>query len=189
VPKAARRRILRKKDEETMKTSGRFALSVMAVVTILFSGAAQATIYRWQDAEGNTHFTDDLTRVPAPYRGQVEVEALPEAPVSATPAPPPPVDEPPDNPPPPAANEYEECLKKVQEERERLTRQLEEDEDRLVELNRAIRRSTTSRKKNAYQRERAAVKQRIAKVEQMLTETLPPMERECEVIRYWQGEE
>jgi hypothetical protein len=100
-----------------------------------------------------------------------------------------PVSDPAKTPQEPPVSAYRECLKKVQEEKERLTRQLEEDEDRLVELNRVIRRSTTSRKKNTYQRERVAVKERIEKVEQALRDKLPPMERECESIRYWQGEE
>jgi hypothetical protein len=149
---------------------------------------SQATIYKWQDAQGNTHFTDDLTRVPPSQRDRVKVENLPEQPVNVAPAP-----LPPSNAPTVDSSEpddsYEECLKKVTEEKERWTTQLEQDEDRLVELNRVIHRATTSRKKNAFQQERVAVKDRIAKSQQMLREKLPPMEHECETIRYWQGEE
>ena len=86
-------------------------------------------------------------------------------------------------------DDYEECQKKVTEEKERWTRQLEQDEDRLVELNRMIHRTTTARKKNEFQQERVTVKDRIERSQQMLREMLPPMEHECETIRYWQGEE
>ncbi len=172
-----------------MRYFGRIVLSVAALVTITFSAAPQAAFYSWEDEEGNTHFTDDLTRVPASYREQVHVESLPESTnVTPAPPPPPPAGAPTPEPPDPT-NDYSACLKRVKEERERLTRRLEEDQDRLVELNQAIRRSVTSRHKNAHQRERVAVKERISTTEQMLREKVPPMEEECEAIRYWQGEE
>ncbi len=149
----------------------------------------QATIYRWQDAQGNTHFTDDLTRVPPSQRERATVENLPEQPANVTPAPSPPPPATPTQDPSEPVDNYKECQKKVTEEKERWTNQLEEDQDRLVELNRVIHRATTSRKRNQWQRERVAVKDRIAKSQQMLLETLPPMEHECETIRYWQGQE
>jgi len=173
-----------------MRYHGRISLFVMALVTFAFLGMSQATIYSWQDAQGNTHFTDDLTRVPPSQRERVKVENLPDEPVNVTPAASPPSamqtqdsseSEPVDN--------YKECQKKVTEEKERWTRQLEQDEDRLVELNKAIHRTSVSRQKNELQRERVAVKDRIAQSQQMLLEKLPPMENECETIRYWQGEE
>lgn len=171
-----------------MRYTGRIALFVLALVTFLFPGMPEATIYMWQDAEGNTHFTDDLTRVPSPYREGAEVETLPEETVNVAPAPPPPA-ETPENEPTPPVDRYAECQKKVQKERERWTVQLEEDQDRLVELNRLIHRSVISRRKSEYQRERVAVKERIAQSEQALRERLPVLEEECEAIRYWQVEE
>lgn len=172
-----------------MRNYGRIALFVMALVTFAFPRVSQATIYSWQDAQGNTHFTDDLTRVPPSQRDRVEVENLPEDPVNVTPvAVPPPSDAPTQDPSEPVDN-YTECQKKVTEEKEKWTQQLEQDEDRLVELNSVIHRTTSSRQKNQFQRERVAVKDRIAKSQEMLRETLPPMEHECETIRYWQGEE
>jgi hypothetical protein len=184
---------LRKKDNLTMRDYGRIALIVMALVTFACPRISQATIYRWQDAQGNTHFTDDLTRVPPSQRERVKVENLPEQPVNVVPAAPPPSDTPTKDPSEPVDSEpvdnYKECQKKVTEEKERWTRQLEQDEDRLVELNRVIHRATTSRRKNEFQRERVAVKDRIAKSQEVLRETLPPMEHECETIRYWQSEE
>ena len=171
-----------------MRDYGRIALFVMALVTFAFPRMSQATIYRWQDAHGNTHFTDDLTQVPPSERDRAKVEDLPERPVNVAPAAPPPSDTPTKDPSEPVDN-YTECQKKVNEEKERWTRQLEQDEDRLVELNRMIHRTTIARKKNAYQRERVAVKDRIVKSQIVLRETLPPMEHECETIRYWQDEE
>jgi len=170
-----------------MRYYGRIALFVMALVTFAFPRMTQATIYRWQDAQGSTHFTDDLTRVPPSQRERVKVENLPEQPVNVAPAAPPPSDTPTKDPSEPVDN-YGECQKKVTEEKERWTSQLEQDEARLVELNRVIHRATSSRKKNEFQRERVAVKDRIAQSQQMLRETLPPMEHECETIRYWQDE-
>ncbi len=171
-----------------MRYYGGIALFVMALVTFVFPGLSGATFYRWQDAEGNTHFTDDLTRVPPSQRERATVENVPEQPVNVAPAAPPPSATPTQDPSEPVDN-YKECQKKVTEEKERWTNQLEEDQDRLVELNRVIHRATTSRKRNQWQRERVAVKDRIAKSQQMLLETLPPMEHECETIRYWQGQE
>lgn len=179
---------LRKKDDPTMRQLGRIALIVMALVTFAFPRMSQATIYRWQDAQGNTHFTDDLTRVPPSQRDRVEVENLPAEPINVTPAAPTPPATSTKDPSEPV-DSYEECQKKVAKEKERWTRQLEQDEDRLVELNKAIHRATTSRKKNEFQRERVAVKDRIGKTQEVLRETIPPMEHECETIRYWQGEE
>ena len=178
-----------------MRYCGRIALFVLALVTFAFPRMSQATIYSWQDAQGNTHFTDDLTRVPASQRERVEVENLPAQPANVTPAAPaPPSDTPDEDPSEPVddpsepVDDYKECQKKVTEEKERWTQQLEQDEDRLVELNRVIHRTTSARKKNQFQRERVAVKDRIAKTQEVLRETLPPMEHECETIRYWQGE-
>lgn len=173
-----------------MSYYGRMALFVMALVTFAFPRMPQATIYSWQDAEGNTHFTDDLTRVPPSQRERVIVENLPEQPVSATPAPPPP-SAPPANDPSESepVDDYTECQKKVTEEMKRWTQQLEQDQDRLVELNKVIHRTTSSRQNNELQRERVAVKERIDKAQEMLRETLPPMEHECETMRYWQAEE
>ena len=174
-----------------MRDCGKIALFVMALVTFAFPGTLLGTIYSWQDEQGNTHFTDDLTRVPPSQRERVMVEHLPEQPVNVTPAPPPavPPSDTPDNDTFEPKDGYEECQKRVTEEKEKLTTQLEQDEDRLVELNRVIHRATTSRQKNAYQRERVAVKERIAKVQEALLETIPPMEHECETIRYWQAED
>ena len=171
-----------------MRYYGRIALFVMALVTFAFPRISQATIYRWQDAQGNTHFTDDLTRVPPSQRERVKVENLPDHPVNVAPAAPPPSDTPTTDPSEPI-DDYKECQKKVTEEKARWTSQLEQDEDRLVELNRVIHRATSSRQKNEFQRERVAVKDRIAKSQEVLRETLPPMEHECETMRYWQNEE
>lgn len=173
-----------------MRDCARIALFVMALVTFAFPRMSQATIYSWQDEQGNTHFTDDLTRVPPSQRERVKVENLPEEPVNVTAA----VASPsamqtPDSSESEPVDNYKECLKKVTEEKERWTRQLEQDEDRLVELNKAIHRTSISREKNEFQRERVAVKDRIAQSQQALLEKLPPMEHECETIRYWQGEE
>jgi clan AA aspartic protease (TIGR02281 family) len=49
-------------------------------------GPASAEIYRWTDAAGRVHFTQDLSQVPASARAEAERSARPEAPRSAPPA-------------------------------------------------------------------------------------------------------
>lgn len=39
-----------------------------AALALLLAGAPSAEIYRWTDAEGRTHFTQDLTKVPPEHR-------------------------------------------------------------------------------------------------------------------------
>jgi hypothetical protein len=163
----------------------------MVAVTIAFLGTPRAAFYKWEDADGNVHFTDDLTNVPPSHRDEVGVEELPEQPINITPAPKvstTPSTTPSKDPSKPA-NEYAACKKRVEEEKKRWSDQLDQDQARLVELNRLIRRTVTSRQKNAYQRERVAVKERINQAEEVLRDTLTPLEQECEAIGYWQGNE
>jgi len=174
-----------------MSSYGRIALFVMVAVTIAFLGTPRAAFYKWEDADGNVHFTDNLTNVPPSHRDEARVDDLPEQPVNITPAPPASATPPttPSQDPPKAANEYAACKKRVEEEKKRLSDQLTQDQARLVELNRLIHRSTSSRTKNEYQRERVAVKERINKAEEVLRDTLQPLEQECEAVGYWQGKE
>jgi hypothetical protein len=176
-----------KKGEKAMKCYGGIVLFVTALVTFLFPGTPLAEIYSWQDAQGNTHFTDDLTRVPPCQREGAKVETLPEEAANTTPAP---ATEPvPETEEEPPVDAHSECQARAQKERERWTAELEQDQDRLVELNRLIHRSTTSRDTNELQRQRVAVKDQIAKAEEALRGTVPAMEEECEALRYWQTEE
>jgi aspartyl protease family protein len=43
---------------------------VMALLSLLHACAARAEIYRWTDADGNLHFTQDMSRVPPAQRKQ-----------------------------------------------------------------------------------------------------------------------
>ena len=170
---------------------GRIALFVLVAVTFAFPGALRATVYKWQDEDGNVHFTDDLLNVPPTYRDEVSVKDLPELSENVIPAPqpasPPSPNQTASKPPPTAdpGEVYAECVKKVEEEKQRWTDQLTQDRERLGELDVLIRRTVTSRHKNAYQRERVALKERIEQTESALREDLPPMEEECESFRYW----
>jgi Domain of unknown function (DUF4124) len=62
-------------------------VSVWPIVTwlsILWVGFAGGQIYKWMDRQGNTHFTDNPSRIPLEYRSKVEVErASPPAPLPA----------------------------------------------------------------------------------------------------------
>ncbi len=164
----------------------RIVFFVMVLVTFVSYGISGAAFYKWKDAEGNIHFTDDLTRVPPAFRDRARVQNLPEEALNVTPAPPPAAASPSGDSSQPV-DQYAACQKRVKKEKERWTHQLEEDQDRLVELNRMIHRTVTARKRNEFQRERVVVKERIAQAEKALRDTLPPMENECESIRYWQG--
>ncbi len=54
-------------------------LRVLAVLVVLQLGSgpapAGAEIYRWTDADGRLHFTEDLSRVPAHQRGAAQTDA------------------------------------------------------------------------------------------------------------------
>jgi hypothetical protein len=43
------------------------------VAAILLASPARAELYRWKDAEGVTHYAEDLERVPAEYREGAEI--------------------------------------------------------------------------------------------------------------------
>jgi hypothetical protein len=163
----------------------------MVAVTIAFLGTPRAAFYKWEDSDGNMHFTDDLTTVPPSHRDEARVEDLPEQPGNITPVPKASTapSTTPSRDPSKSANEYAACKKRVEEEKKRWSDQLTQDQGRLVELNRLIHRSTSSRTKNAYQRERVAVKERISQAEGVLRDKLQPLEQQCDAIGYWQGKE
>jgi hypothetical protein len=53
-------------------------------LSVLWVGVAWGQIYKWTDRQGNTHFTDNPSRIPPEYRSKVEVErATPPAPLPA----------------------------------------------------------------------------------------------------------
>jgi hypothetical protein len=87
------------------------AIAAMALLMVL-AGDVRADIYRWQDDAGTIHFTDDLSNVPAAYRGKAKLviregPRLPEPPPAAPADPgggqPPSVPAPPPSPEDPAA--------------------------------------------------------------------------------------
>ena len=45
---------------------------VMALLSLLYTGSARAEIYRWTDADGKLHFTQDLSQVPAAQRKRAQ---------------------------------------------------------------------------------------------------------------------
>lgn len=52
----------------------RFLLAAALLVTVLSAGASAET-YKWTDAGGNCHFTDNLASIPKSARGAVTVDA------------------------------------------------------------------------------------------------------------------
>ncbi|MBI5575829.1 MAG: DUF4124 domain-containing protein [Deltaproteobacteria bacterium] len=59
---------------------------VLAAFLLLSPSAAGADIYRWVDESGTAHFTDDVSNIPAPYRGKAKT-IIKEAPPETSPAP------------------------------------------------------------------------------------------------------
>jgi hypothetical protein len=43
---------------------------IAIALSMLFSAASRADIYKWEDETGTVHFTDDLSNVPAAFRGK-----------------------------------------------------------------------------------------------------------------------
>jgi len=48
--------------------------SILLILLFFSLPAYSATVYKWVDKDGVVNFTDDLTKVPPPYRNQVEKE-------------------------------------------------------------------------------------------------------------------
>jgi Domain of unknown function (DUF4124) len=52
-------------------------------LSVLWAGSAEAQIYKWTDAQGTVHLTDNPSRIPPEYRSRVMVEQA-TAPASPT---------------------------------------------------------------------------------------------------------
>ncbi len=57
----------------TVRRTLRAVVAVAFGAAALFGGAAAAQVYRWTDDAGVTHLTTNPDRIPAQYRGQVQV--------------------------------------------------------------------------------------------------------------------
>jgi len=171
------------------RTAGGLALAVAWFLLLVLPGGAAATVYEWTDAGGNVHFTDDLTRVPDEVRDRAETVPLPESPAAPAPRA--------ETPPAeaagaddagadgdPASNEaldaYTACRQTIEKTRDEIQKSLTRDQAQLEDLNRRIHYSSKSRFKNEMQRERAAVRKRIADAQERLGTEVPRMEWECE---------
>ncbi len=60
-------------------------LAAFALLT-LCAAVSRADIYRWEDASGTVHFSDDLSNIPSGYRSKATT-IIREAPASPSPAP------------------------------------------------------------------------------------------------------
>ncbi len=149
-------------------------------------------VYQWTDAEGTTHFTDDLTQVPSSKRDSAEVLTLPEGPPPRPSSP----EEEKDAEETPALDsrtELEEmlvdpiaaCQGAVRGEAMKLKKQMDADAKRLEELNREIHRTAISREKNELQRERVALKKRLEEARARLEGDLVVRARDCQMEPDW----
>ena len=168
---------------------------IVAVSTgMILHPNALAGTYKWTDAQGNLHFTDDISRVPQSERETVEIISLPE-PTSTYDSPAPPDDsldtaaagpESPGSPPEMDTADVTaaplgpdtSCLENIEEEREQLEAQLAEDQERLAWVVKK-RRYCTVRKNRALQKERASLEARIAETQKKLYEELPQRKMAC----------
>jgi len=112
---------------------GRISLAVLGGVAaslFLLSSplSSRADIYRWEDAQGTIHFTDDITSIPAPYRKSAtrtirEAPSVPPAPQVA-----PPPEKPPVPPPgtPPGLSDKERAEAAKEREKEELASRVEQ---------------------------------------------------------------
>ena len=113
----------------TGRISLAFLWGVAASLLLLSSPLpSRADIYRWEDAQGTIHFTDDITSIPAPYRKSAtrtirEAPSVPPAPQVA-----PPPEKPPVPPPgtPPGLSDKEQAEAAKAREKEELTSQIEQ---------------------------------------------------------------
>ena len=174
-----------------MKCFSRF-VSFLLIATVSIGMAlqpyAEAETYKWTDAQGNVHFTDDISRVPDAKRDAVEVVALPEPTNSydAAAAQDSSLDTPSVSPTSMDADDVmaapmgpdTQCLEAISEERERLEAQLAEDQERMAWIVKK-RRYTTVRKNRALQKERAMLETRIQETQIKLSQELPQRERAC----------
>ena len=160
-------------------------ITLAVSMVILFSPGTSlaADVYEWRDGEGSAHFTDDLSQVPSFYRENARKLSLPE---HNAPRPVGEGDEvgtqeerEEDLAPPPAVDAYTECETELQGEKDRLQKQLAEDQARLEDVNRGLHLEARTRFRGELERERSALRQRIADAERTQTEVFPQREWQC----------
>lgn len=61
---------------------------ILLMLLVFVSPSYAATVYKWVDRDGVVNFTDDLSKVPPPYRDKVEVETRKDVPKERAPLPP-----------------------------------------------------------------------------------------------------
>ena len=162
--------------------------TVLVIIIFLFFASnppvsVPEEIYHWKDKEGNSHFTDDLGKVPKGTRDRLEVVPMPTPRASPEPPPIPQPEEPEDVDSKDASDM--DATKPFEEEVSKWQKTLEEHTASLEDLNRAIHRTHTAWKRNQLQKERVKLEGQILEDKKMLEETLPARGRELGIERYW----
>jgi hypothetical protein len=162
-------------------------------LSVLWAGFAWAQLYKWTDAQGTVHLTDNPSRVPPEYRSRVVVEpataptspATPSNEATATPADPAAPGEPPSSAPQldRLGRGFDYWRTRAQQWSTRL-QQATQERDRLIPLYRYTRQLANSTR-DVWDRGRleaettrlekaiAAVEAQINEAETMLQTTLP----------------
>jgi len=55
-----------------------YGISILLMMFFAVSLVDAAEIYRWTDEKGTVHFIDDLSKIPEPYRDQVDKREVPQ---------------------------------------------------------------------------------------------------------------
>jgi hypothetical protein len=104
----------------------RYAIATLALLSLL-AADSRADIYRWEDEAGTVHFTDDISNIPAAFRGKAKM-VIREAPRPEGSPPPAPAGQGTGQPPsaPPPAASPEDPAAAAAREREEVASQVEQ---------------------------------------------------------------
>ena len=157
-------------------------------------------VYKWTDEQGGVHFTDDPGQLPAAGHGQVESMELPDHPAPSKPA----------GPAPETGSDagasadssaYEDCMKRVAEKKEELSKQLEEDQQKLDGLGKNLEKERAedggtertqrplrdkpvrTRDKRKYKRSRSQLRENVDETQEKLKTEIRKMEEECQKLQ------
>jgi len=165
------------------------AVAVSAFLAVCFSPwpSFSAEVYEWRDDHGNVHFTDDFNQVPLPRREAARRLSMPEersvAPVQEEgerpSAPPPSEGEDEGFSPPFTLDPHSECVSELRKEKDRLSKQLLEDQNKLDQVTRQLHLTPVTRARSVLERERAALRRSIAEAQRIREEVFPQKEWEC----------
>ncbi len=115
----------------------RYAIAALAFFSLLAT-ASLADIYRWEDASGTVHFTDDLSNIPAAFRGKAKM-VIREAPRSSESPPPAPAGQGTGQPQPASPPSPEDPAAAAAREKEEVASQVEQVKAKIAAKEKLLR--------------------------------------------------